>query len=105
MANDNSIFNKKNKKDSSKHFAFVEDNSPQLDPNKKNLDEFVSSGRGQTMKSLNPKGRPKLKEEELKRETVMIYLTKEQKKLLSEKAEKASLSVSKYILLKIFGID
>ncbi|MFW0695666.1 plasmid mobilization protein [Aliarcobacter butzleri] len=102
MAGDNSIFKKK---DSSKHFAFVEDNATQLDPKEKNLDEFVSSGRGQTRKSLNPKGRPKLKEEELKKETVMIYLTKEQKKLLSEKAEKASLSVSKYILLKIFGID
>ncbi|MDN5071412.1 hypothetical protein O8C76_10310 [Aliarcobacter butzleri] len=100
MENTTSIFNKKDKKP----FAFVEDNSTKLDP-KENLEEFVSSGRGQTIKSLNPKGRPKLKEEELKKETVMIYLTKEQKKLLSEKAEKASLSVSKYILLKIFGID
>ena len=101
MDNKKSIF----KKEDNKPFAFIEDNSTQTDPKEKNLDKFISSGRGETRKSLNPKGRPKLKEEDLKKETVMIYLTKEQKQLLSEKAEKASLSVSKYVILKIFGID
>lgn len=99
MAKEKSIF----KKEDSKTFAFVEDNS--IEPKEKNLEEFVSSGRGQTRKSLNPKGRPKLKKEYRKEETIMIYLTKEQKDVLTEKAKKASLSVSKYVILKVFGMD
>ncbi len=101
-----SIFNKNNKEEkeqTKKSFAFIEDNS--IEDNIDNVQEFISSGRGTSKKSLNPKGRPKLKKDDLKNETVMIYLTKEQKQQLSERADKASLSLSKYILLKVFGID
>lgn len=106
-----SIFNKNNEENkkeqkTKKSFAFVEEDSSTNDE-AKNVNEFINSGRGETKTSFNPnpKGRPKLKKEDLKNETVMIYLTKEQKQLLSEKADRASLSVSKYILLKVFGID
>lgn len=85
-------------------FAFVEDTSLEK-KDTKNLNEFVSSGRGQGKKSLNPKGRPKLHQDEKKEETIVIYLTKEQKDILTDKSKKTSLSVSKYVLLKVFGID
>lgn len=103
-----SIFDKKSeeKKEQSKinkKFAFPEDKN--FNNEFDNLDDFVKSGRGQNKTSLNSKGRPKLDEENLKNETVMIYLTREQKEQLQEKAKKASLSVSKYILVKVFGID
>ena len=68
-----SIFNKNKQKS----FAFVEDKNTQNDINE--LDEFVNSGRGQTKKVLNPKGRPKLNDDELKHEQIIVYLTKEQK--------------------------
>lgn len=107
-----SIFDKDNKKPpttlkekkSKSSFAFVEDNStPKQDTT--DLNEFIASGRGQSRKSLNPKGRPKLDQDEKRDETIVIYLTKEQKELLTDKSKKASLSVSKYVLLKVFGID
>lgn len=85
-------------------FAFVEDNSSEKNDTK-DLDKFISSGRGQGKKSLNPKGRPKLDQDEKRDETIVIYLTKEQKDLLTDKSKKTSLSVSKYVLLKVFGID
>ena len=46
------------KKNEKKSFAFVEDQNTQNNVNE--LDEFVNSGRGQTKKVLNPKGRPKV---------------------------------------------
>jgi hypothetical protein len=91
------------KKNEKKSFAFVEDKS--LENNIKEMDDFVSAGRGQTKKILNPRGRPKLKEEELKQEQIVIYLTNEQKDEITRKAKLSSLSVSKYVLLKIFGIN
>ena len=96
--------NEKPKEKKPKSFAFVEDNSAEIQDTK-DLDSFVSSGRGQGKRSLNPKGRPKLDQDERKEETVVIYLSKDQKDQLQEKAKKASVSVSKYALLKIFGID
>lgn len=85
-------------------FAFVEDDSSEK-KGTKDLNEFVSSGRGQGKRSLNPKGRPKLDQDEKKEETVVVYLSQEQKEQLQDRAKKASVSVSKYALLKIFGID
>ena len=85
-------------------FAFVEDDSLGKEDTK-DLNEFVSSGRGQGKRSLNPKGRPKLDQGEKKEEKVVIYLSKEQKGQLEDRAKKASISVSKYAILKIFGID
>ncbi len=85
-------------------FAFVEDTSLEK-KDTKDLEDFISSGRGQGKKSLNPKGRPKLEQDEKREETIVIYLTKEQKELLTDKSKRASLSVSKYVLLKVFGID
>ena len=91
------------KKNEKKSFAFVEDNS--VDNESKQLDEFVSSARGETKKALNPKGRPKLNNDELKQEQIVIYLTKEQKDEITKKAKQSSLSVSKYVMLKVFGIN
>ena len=91
------------KKNEKKSFAFVEDNS--IDNESKQLDEFVSSARGQSKKVLNPKGRPKLDKEELKQAQIVIYLTKEQKDEITKRAKQSSLSVSKYVMLKIFGIN
>lgn len=93
---------KKPKRGSS--FAFPEDNSSG-NTDTKDLNEFVSSGRGQGKRSLNPKGRPKLDQDERKEETVVVYLSQEQKEQLQDRAKKASVSVSKYALIKIFGID
>ena len=91
------------KKNEKKSFAFVEDNS--IDNESKQLDEFVSSARGESKKVLNPKGRPKLDKEELKQEQIVIYLTKEQKDEITKRAKQSSLSVSKYMMLKVFGIS
>jgi hypothetical protein len=91
------------KKNEKKSFAFVEDKS--LDNDVKEIDDFVISGRGQTKKVLNPRGRPKLNKDELKEEQIVIYLTNEQKNEITKKAKQSSLSVSKYVLVKIFGIS
>ena len=91
------------KKNEKKSFAFVEDQNTQNNVNE--LDEFVNSGIGQTKKVLNPKGRPKLQKDELKQEQIVIYLTKEQKDEITKKAKQSSLSVSKYVMLKVFGIN
>lgn len=94
-----SIFKKKEKKS----FAFVEDD---IEENKEeNLNAFLTSGRGQSKQVLNTRGRPKKAKQDLKTEPVIVYMTKEQKESLQEKAEKSSLSVSKYILLKVFGLE
>ncbi len=94
-----SIFNKNKQKS----FAFVEDKNTQNDINE--LDEFVNSGRGQTKKVLNPKGRPKLELDELKQEQIVIYLKKKKKDEITKRAKQSSLSVSKYVMLKVFGIN
>ncbi|HJE03669.1 MAG TPA: hypothetical protein K8U92_07310 [Aliarcobacter thereius] len=95
------------KKNDKKSFAFVEDSSinSKLDNSVNELDEFVSSARGESKKVLNPKGRPKLKTDELKQEQIVIYLTKEQKDEITKKAKLSSLSVSKYVMLKVFGLN
>jgi hypothetical protein len=91
------------KKNEKKSFAFVEDKT--LENDVKEIDDFVSSGRGQTKKTLNSRGRPKLNKDELKEEQIVIYLTNEQKDEITRKAKQSSLSVSKYVLVKIFGIS
>ena len=91
------------KKNEKKSFAFVEDQS--TENNTTEIDDFVNSGRGQTKKALNPRGRPKLNTDELKEEQIVIYLTNEQKDEITKKAKQSSLSVSKYVLVKIFGIS
>ena len=91
------------KKNEKKSFAFIEDKT--LENDVKELNEFVSSARGETKKALNPRGRPKLNKDELKEEQIVIYLTNEQKDEITKKAKQSSLSVSKYVLVKIFGIS
>ena len=86
-----------------KSFAFVEDKS--VKNSIKELDDFVSSARGETKKILNPKGRPKVDKDDLKHEQIVIYLTKDQKDEITKKAKQSSLSVSKYVMLKVFGIS
>ena len=81
------------KKNEKKSFAFVEDQNVQNNVNE--LDEFVNSGRGQTKKVLNPKGRPKLEADELKQEQIVIYLTKEQKDEITKK-EKTTEGLAKH---------
>ncbi len=94
---------KKEKKPRSS-FAFVETNETDSQ-DAQDLNTFLGSGRGQGKKVLNPKGRPRLEDNEKKQETIMIYVNKGQKNTLQEKAKNSSLSVSKYILLKLFGVD
>ncbi|WP_404833681.1 plasmid mobilization protein [Aliarcobacter butzleri] len=36
---------------------------------------------------------------------MVIYLTKEQKDEITKKAKQSSLSVSKYVMIKVFGIN
>ena len=91
------------KKNEKKSFAFVEDKT--LENDVKEIDDFVSSARGETKKTLNSRGRPKLNKDELKEEQIVIYLTNEQKDEITKKAKQSSLSVSKYVLVKIFGIS
>ncbi|AZL54399.1 hypothetical protein EI285_07340 [Aliarcobacter skirrowii] len=91
------------KKNDKKSFAFVEDQNTENNVNE--LDEFINSGRGQTKKVLNTKGRPKLDKDELKQEQIVIYLTRDQKDEITKKAKQSSLSVSKYVMLKVFGIN
>ena len=54
---------------------------------------------------LKPKGGPKVDKDDLKQEQIVIYLTKEQKDEITKKAKQSSLSVSKYVMLKVFGIN
>lgn len=91
------------KKNEKKSFAFVEDQNTENNVNE--LDEFINSGKGQTKKVLNTKGRPKLDKDELKQEQIVIYLTRDQKDEITKKAKQSSLSVSKYVMLKVFGIN
>ncbi len=105
-----SVFNKEENKEitpkgKKRSFAYVEKTDDSEQSKAKDVNEFINSGRGQEKKVLNPKGRPRLDDEERKKETIMIYVTKEQKDTLQEKAKNSSLSLSKYILLKVFGID
>lgn len=101
-----SVFKKEGApKEKKKSFAFPEENEEKNSQDAANLDEFLKSGRGQGKKVLNPKGRPRLEDDEKKQETIMIYVTKDQKETLQTKAKNSSLSVSKYILLKVFGVD
>ena len=43
--------------------------------------------------------------EKLKHEQIIVYLTKEQKDEITKRAKQSSLSVSKYVMLKVFGIN
>ncbi len=47
----------------------------------------------------------KLNDDELKHEQIIVYLTKEQKDEITKRAKQSSLSVSKYVMLKVFGIN
>lgn len=61
-----------------------------------------------SLKTTEPKkqgGRPKLQDGEKKRYSCMIYLNKEQKQILEQKARKSNLPVSSYIIVRLFGIE
>lgn len=53
----------------------------------------------------NQKGRPTVDEEDKRTEQIIIYLTKKQKEILRNKAKKNNLSISKYVTIKIFGLE
>ncbi|WP_185768493.1 plasmid mobilization protein [Campylobacter sp. RM16192] len=53
----------------------------------------------------NQKGRPTVDEEDKRTEQIIIYLTKKQKETLKNKAKKNNLSISKYVTIKIFGLE
>lgn len=86
-----------------KVFAFI-DKDKKVE-NNIDIDEFVSSATGQKKTLRNLKGRPEIPEHKKKKHYVMVYLTEEQKKELMNKAETNNLSLSKYIAIKLFGID
>lgn len=102
-----SVFDK-NKKNSKKGFAFVEDKSIDLNQTPKSIEELNKAGRGSLKKdTTKPKGkvgRPKL-EHIQEKEVVSLFLTKEQKEELRQRAKKADLPMTKYIMIKIFGLD
>ena len=107
-----SVFdNNKKNKSKKQYFAAtsIDDTSTDTAPTPKSLDELVKGGRGEARNSKpqgqkRGRGRPKL-EHTQEKEFVMIVLTKEQKDELKRRAEKANLSMSKYIMLKVFGFD
>lgn len=107
-----SVFDNKNKKNSKKNFAFVEDKSIDLNQTPKSIEELNKAGRGSQRKDTattiaKPKGkagRPKL-EHIQEKEVVSLFLTKEQKEELRQRAKKADLPMTKYIIIKLFGLD
>ena len=98
-----SVFDDKNKKSK---LNFPDDESIDTEQAPKNLEELNKSGRGASTKAKKSSGRPKLAESESQtKHGVMLYLTEEQKNKLREKAKKANLPMSHYIMVKLFGID
>lgn len=70
----------------------------------KNLNELNKSGRG--AKKKGKVGRPKMDESKKQaKRPLLIQLSDEQKTKLEEKAKKANLSMSAYIIVKLFGVD
>ena len=100
--------NKKNKS-KKQYFGITSVNDTSVEQEPKSLEELKKAGRGEARNSKpqgqkRGRGRPKL-EHTQEKEFVMIVLTKEQKDELKRRAEKANLSMSKYIMVKIFGVD
>ena len=99
----------KKSKGKKQYFVFPEDTSIDTTKTPESLEELKKAGRGEK-RNANAKsqkrgrGRPKL-EHTQEKEPVMVFLTKEQKDELKRRAEKANLSMSKYITLKVFGLD
>lgn len=91
------------KKNENKSFAFVENIENKDKAN--NIDEFIENAKGSKKTFQNIKGRPPVDDRYKKTEQVMIYLTKDQKNELVKKAKENNLSISKYIAIKVFGID
>lgn len=85
----------------SNKFAFVDDDSVNEVP--KNLAELNKAGRGGSKKGEKKTlGRPRV--ENKKNQGVWVYLNDKQKALLEEKARESGLSLSQYIVVRIFGI-
>lgn len=78
-----------------KSFAFIENDKEEKANNLKELVQKTNQIKSEEYKPLNKK----------KNIGVWVYLNEEQKKELEAKAKKANLSVSKYIMIKLFGID
>lgn len=101
-----SVFDKKdenkkeNKAGTKKSFAFVENKEEKA----QSLEKFVKKPSQKLIEDKKPRGRPKLlnKKEKI---GVWVYLTKEQKQELEIRAKEANLSSSKYIMIKLFGLD
>ncbi|HDX6281759.1 TPA: hypothetical protein RPW15_000185 [Campylobacter fetus subsp. venerealis] len=91
------------KNSSDKSFAFIENNDELKKV--KDVNEFIKNAKGSKKSFQNIKGRPKLNDDQKRTEQVMIYLTKSQKDELTKKASQNNLSISKYVSIKIFGID
>lgn len=94
-----SVLNKKGKKS---YFSALEDTSIDMTKTPNSLEELKKAGRGNN-KPKKPRGRPKSELQD--KEVVSLFLTKEQKEELRQRAKKADLPMSKYIMIKIFGLD
>lgn len=95
------VFNK-----DKKSFALLENDIHTNTENKpQNVEGFVISAKGSQKNLRNLSGRPIIDDEKKKNKYIMIYVTEEQKKVLKEKAQNSNLSVSKYISIKLFGIE
>ena len=93
------VFDKKNKKS----FSFVEGDLEEKSAS--NLGEFTAAAKGGSKKIKTSKGRPAISQADKKSEKILIYVSPEQKRTITERAAKNGLSVSQYINIKIFGID
>lgn len=106
-----SVFDDKKTKSKKSYFAAtsIEDTSIDMTKIPKSIDELKKAGRGEQRQNTSAKpkgkrGRPK-SEHIQEKESILVFLTKEQKAELKRRAEKADLSMTKYITIKVFGID
>ena len=101
-----SVSNNERKNKSKKQYFATTTNDTSTEQTPKSFDEPIKDGDEASNSNPQEKGygRPKLERSQNK-ESVMIFLTKEQKDELRHRAEKANLSMSKYVMLKIFGLN
>lgn len=87
--------NKKNKS-KKQYFGITSVNDTSVEQEPKSLEELKKAGRGEARNN---------KAQKPKKTGFWVYLNEEQKENLQARAKKANLSMSKYIMVKIFGVD
>lgn len=94
----------KNNKSKKSYFSALEDTSIDMTKTPNSLEELKKAARGNVQnKTKKSRGRPKSELQD--KEVVSLFLTKEQKQQLRQRAKKADLPMTKYIMIKVFGLD